>query len=109
VPVDYISLPWGGVRTTRFPQWLIALPDGQFLPVTWTFSQATNWTTMADSDGWWLFAGEDSDSPALALVMGRQREPWRARCVGAGAVTRGCPARPTNAITSSFPATCGTS
>jgi hypothetical protein len=76
LPADYFSLPWGGVRASRFPQRLIALPDGKFMPVTWTFSQATNWTTMADTDGWWLFAGEEPDSPALALVMGRQREPW---------------------------------
>lgn len=75
---SYLNAPWGGTRRTSLPYHYIATPQGHAVPR----EQVTGKIGMADptpvdfraTGGWSLAcATEESDSPTMAVVFGRDK------------------------------------
>jgi hypothetical protein len=76
--LDYLNIPWGGVRRSALPVHLLSRPDGSAERLGGSFGSRRGPPTIrdaADTGGWAAFAqdGESPDRFALALVFGRDR------------------------------------
>ena len=79
--LDFLNLPWGGVRKSSLPRTLLSQPDGSSKPVegVWDWKGIPS-SPLQDTGGWIAWAGpaEDAGTPALALVFGRNADEPRA-------------------------------
>ena len=76
VVFDYLNAPWGGTRRTSLPEHAIADPEGRLRPRTdfFTAKAPDGAVDVRKTGGWNLSSVTDAaDSPALALVFGRDR------------------------------------
>lgn len=99
---DWLNAPWGGTRYTSLPFHYMSRPDGELWDAKTFFVDMDSWESpisVRETGGWNLSAaGEDPDSPSLALVFGRDKrleeeqekrrrgEPW---CQVDGSIYRG--------------------
>lgn len=79
--LDFLNLPWGGVRKSSLPRTLLSQPDGSSKPEegVWGWTNIPS-SPLKDTGGWIAWAGpaEDAGTPALALVFGRNTNEPRA-------------------------------
>jgi hypothetical protein len=75
VVFDYLNAPWGGTRATSLPVHFVSSPSGELLPrETFFASKYDGAIDVRKTGGWSLASVSDSaDSPALALVFGRDK------------------------------------
>ena len=77
VVFGYLNAPWGGTRHTSLPFHYVASPEGEALPREQLIAQQTHFPTtleFRETGGWKLAcATEAADSPALAVVFGRDK------------------------------------
>lgn len=75
--LDFFNVPWGGVRGETFPVRQIAQSDGSFIKQSGQFPSPKNAFAAPDTGGWLLFSkGDNDDAASMALVFGREAEPW---------------------------------
>lgn len=69
----YGGIPWGGIRTTTFPDLYVSNPDGSHDYVEQYYGEAGCGRNCEDSDGWLLATaeGDDPQRPAFAFIYGR--------------------------------------
>ena len=73
VVFDHLNAPWGGTRISSLPFRYVSAPDGSLLERKDVLS-SMGVVKARKTAGWNLScAGEDSDSPTLALVYGRDK------------------------------------
>lgn len=75
--LDWLNAPWGGTRHSSLPYHFVSKPDGGMWNGTEVWRDLDMWNkppNVRETGGWNLScAGESADSPALALVFGRDR------------------------------------
>lgn len=69
----YGGIPWGGVRTTAFPDLHISNPDGTYDRVDVYYGEENCGRNVSTTDGWILATdeGEDPHRQAFAFIYGR--------------------------------------
>jgi len=69
----YGGIPWGGVRTTVFPNLFVSRPDGSYEHVEQYYGERGTGRNCSDTDGWLLAAAkkDDPQCPAFAFAYGR--------------------------------------
>lgn len=72
---DHLNAPWGGTRATSLPVHYVSSPAGDLLPRSAVFAKKLDGAMDVRKTGGWSLAckTEADDSPALALVYGRDR------------------------------------
>jgi len=74
VVFDHLNAPWGGTRVTSLPMQRISDPEGKLRRVEEIIPRISGAVNVRDTGGWNLSSvTEDPDSPALALVFGRDK------------------------------------
>lgn len=76
--VDYLNMPWGGVRALNLPQCWLSHPDDSLERSYSQFGGEGEQGLLDDIDqsgGYFIWAaeGEEEDRPALAVVFGKDR------------------------------------
>lgn len=75
--LTYLNAPWGGVRHSSLPQTILSEPGGAWKKVKgiWGWEGIPS-VPFKDTGGWiaWTVDAENSQSPSLALVFGREAE-----------------------------------
>ena len=76
--VDYLNMPWGGVRAENLPQCWLSYPNDSLERTYKQFGGAGEQGILDDinnSGGFFIWAadGEDENRPAMALVFGKDR------------------------------------
>ena len=69
----YGGIPWGGVRTSVFPELFVSNPDGTYRFIEQYYGEDKSFRPCKDSDGWLGAAAkrDDPQSLAFAFVFGR--------------------------------------
>ncbi|KMQ52410.1 hypothetical protein CHISP_0677 [Chitinispirillum alkaliphilum] len=76
--VDYLNLPWGGVRESTLPVHILSKPDGSWEAKDGRFGDGLL-ENLSNTGGWALFAqNENPDALALSYVFGRDKHLGKA-------------------------------
>ena len=66
--MNFINIPWGGVRRSTFDHWFASNPDHSYYEETGNFTSYTE--PLANTGGWAAFSSDSmGNAPSLALLM----------------------------------------